>query len=359
MNPSSIASIILAVIVLLTPAASRAQDLDPVSPTSAQDSLLDAGVALYDKGQYDEAIATYASILQANPANVLALAEMSMTYFAKQDYENTVRCSLEGLKYRSKYRPMLYLNLGNAYDMMGKSAEAISAFKNGLEIRPDDYMLHYNLGLALYRSSNLLGAREHFQSAMKAKPTHASSHVALGHVYRAMNKRIPAIFAYSRFLVLEPNSGRSAIAASILRQLLSDSMSVRTTGPGQHTITINPDSDGVDGDLTVLALSLAMTQASRMMKDTVYSSPLGPIVSDVTSFLQITLELMEKDRREGFCWEYYAPYFASIQEKGFTSAFVHVILGSSRKEEAGPPEGTDLEKEKEFKEWSALYEWPD
>src|SRR5512143_646712 len=73
----------------------------------------------------------------------------------------------------------------------------------------EDSLLHYNLGLAYYRNSDLQAAREHLQSAMKANPTHATSHLVLGHVYRAMNKRIPAIFAFSRFLVLEPNSGRS------------------------------------------------------------------------------------------------------------------------------------------------------
>jgi tetratricopeptide (TPR) repeat protein len=347
------------VLLLLAPATFQAQDLNPVAPTQAQDSLLRAGMALYDRGQYDAAIATYASILQANPANILALTEMSMTYFAREDYDSTVRYSLEGLRYRSKYRPTLFLHLGNAYDMMGKSTEAISAFKDGLELKPDDYMLHYNLGLAYYRSSDLQDAREHFQSAMKAKPSHASSHLALGHVYRSMNKRIPAIFAYSRFLVLEPNSSRSAGTATLLRSLLADSVSVRVTGPGQHTITIDPDSDGVDGDLTVLALSLAMTQASRMLKDSVYSSALGPIVSDVTSFFQITSELMEKDRREGFCWEYYAPYFAAIQEKGYTGAFVRVIFASLEKSMAAPPAGAEFEKEKEFREWSTRYEWPD
>ncbi len=339
--------ILVALLILCGRAPLRAQDLDPGPSTPAQDSLLTAGMALHDKGDYDGAIAAYATILKENPANVMAIAEMSMTYFAKQDFANTIKYAQEGLKYRWKYRAHLYLNLGNAYDMLGKSEEAIAAYRKGLEAKPADYLLHYNLGLAYDRNSDFLGAREHYHAALKARPTHASSHLALGHLYRKMNKRIPAIFAYARFLELEPNSSRSADAALFLRSLLSDSLSTRVTGTHERTISVTPDSDEVDGDLTVLALTLAMTQTVRVAKDTVYSSPLDAIRSDLTNFFEITLELMDKDHGPGFCWEYYAPYFAAIQEKGYTDTFVRLIFGA----------GTDRQKEKEFKEWSAAYKW--
>jgi len=337
----------------------QGQELDPVAPTSAQDSLLDAGIAFYDKGLYDEAIAAYVSILQENPANVAALAELSMTYLAKEDYANTIKHALEGLKYRSNYRAHLFLTLGNGYDMVGKSAEAISAYRAGLDVKPGDYMLHYNVGLAYYRSSDLQGARQHFHSALRARPSHASSHLALGHVYRAMKKRIPAIFAYSRFLVLEPNSGRSAGVAKTLRYFLSDSLSVRVSGPNERTVTVAPDSDQVDGDLTVLALSLAMTQAARIERDSTYSSPLGAITSDLADLFQITLELMANERAAGFCWEYYAPYFAAIQHRGLTDVFVHFIFRSLEGDGVPAHVKTDLDKEQEFKNWSASYKWPE
>lgn len=350
-------SLPFAAILCLSPITLQAQELEPVPATAKQDSLLQTGMDLYDSGRYDEAIAIFDSILTMNPANVLALTELSLTYFAKEDYASTIKYAQEGLKYNSKYRAILYLHLGNGYDMLGKSAEAIAAYKKGLEARPGEYMLHYNLGLAYYRHSDLQNAREQLQAAMKVNPAHASSHLALGHVYDAMDKRIPAIFAFSRFLVLEPNSGRSPVAASLLRSLLSDSLSVKVTGPNQKTITVTPDSDGVDGNITPLAVALAMTQTTRTMEDTVHASALGTISADLTSFFRMLSELVDEDHEQGFCWEYYAPYFAEIQHKGFTDSFVRFIFQSLEQQGPTPPPGAGPGKE--FMEWSRNYKWPD
>lgn len=344
--------------VILMPFPLAAQDLVPVAPSARQDSLFKTAITLYDKGAYDEAIEVYTSILKENPAYVAAIAELSMTYFAKQDYIKAVAFAQDGLKFKSGYRPSLYLYLGNSYDVLGKSEDAITAFRNGLAIDAHNYMLHYNLGLAHYRRNELDSARAHFQDALKAKPTHPSSNVALGHVYRAMHKRVPAIFAYSRFLILEPNSNRSTAIAGILRSLLSDSLSVKTTGPGQMTITVNPDSDEVDGNLGTLELSLAMAQTTHFTKDSTHLSPLATIASDLTSFFQITSELLDNGKFEGFCWSYYAPYFATLQRRGFTDVAVHYMFRSIDKDEVLSFMRSHLEKARDFTTWDADYAWP-
>lgn len=347
-------------ILLLTsinPFYTVAQDLVPVASSAREDSPFKVAIAFYDEGAHNQAIEVYATILKENPANVPAIAEMALTYFATKDFDKAVAFALDGLKFKSGYRPSLFLYLGNSYDMLGKSEDAIIAFRSGLSIDPTNYMLHYNLGVAHLRRNDIENARLQLQSALKAKPSHPSSNLRLGDVYRSMQKRVPAIFAYSRFLILEPNSNRSAEVASLLRSLLADSVSVKPTAPGQMAITVHPDSDAVDGDLTTLEISFAMTQAARLTGKSANLSPLACIASDFGSFLQITFELLEKDKFEGFCWKFYAPYFAALHHGGYTDVAVRYMFRSTDKDEALSFMRNNVEKGLEFTNWNVNYRW--
>ncbi|MEW5980256.1 MAG: tetratricopeptide repeat protein [Acidobacteriota bacterium] len=344
-------------LILVLSFRTSAQDLIPVNPTSEQDSLFKAAIALYDQGAYDDAVRIYASILEKNPAFVAAIAELSLTYNAAQKYEYAVATALKGLKFKSGYRADLYLNLGNAYDMLGRTDEAIDAYRIGLALIPNSYLLHYNLGLTFMRSNRPDSARIHLQSALRSKPSHASSNLALGTLYRSLGKRIPAVFAYSRFLIIEPNSARSASTAALLRSLLSDSMSIKQSNPGEMTVLVSPDSDGIDGDVTSLGISLAMTQASRLTKDSAFDSYLASLAADLSSFFQITSEIIAHERGSGFIWNYYAPYFAELHSRGFTDIAVRLMFRSTDKEEALDFLRTRVDAIENFKSWNATYDW--
>ena len=348
--------ITLSLVVLSSP-GTFAQNTVPRPATPEQDSLFRVAIGLYDKGAYDQAISIYSSILQQNPDFVEAIAELSMTYTAAQKYESAVGTALRGLQYISRHRPYLYLNLGNAYDMLDKPDDAIAAYHNGLSLEPKSYLLHFNLGLTFMRTGKLDSSRFHFQLALKGNPSHASSNLALANVYRSLGKRIPAILAYSRFLILEPNSRRSASAAAILHSLLSDSMSVRSAGADQMTISLSPDSDAIDGDLMPLEVALATTQGVRLTKDTTYDSPLASIASDLSTLFQITSELLDAKSADGFIWNYYAPYFASLQKQGYTDLATRLIFRSTDKTEVLDFLRSRLARVQEFKEWTSAYDW--
>jgi tetratricopeptide (TPR) repeat protein len=333
------------------------QELASVPPTTRQDSLFHVAIRQYDEGHYDQAVSTYTSVLDQNPDFVPAIAELSLTHTAMRKYDLAAATAIRGLAYKSGFRRDLYLNLGTAYDMLGKTDDAIAAYRHGLDLDPEGYLMHYNLGLTFMRANEVDSARIHLHSALRSNPSHASSHMALGQLYESLGKRVPSLFAFARFLILEPTSARSAVAAVALRRLLADSMSVRPTGPGQMTISISPDSDSIDGDVTSLALSLAMTQTARVTKDSSYSSPLASIASDLSSFFQITSEILENEHASGFIWSYYAPYFAALQRQGFTDIVTRVMFRSTHKAEVLPFLESRRDEVKNFSAWSSSYKW--
>ncbi|MEE9542637.1 MAG: tetratricopeptide repeat protein [Thermodesulfobacteriota bacterium] len=68
--------------------------------------------------------------------------------------------------------PVAYINLGRAYDDLGLRGEALSAYKQAIDIDPDNTVAHNNLG-ALYRGSGKPDlAIEHFKAALTGAVKH-------------------------------------------------------------------------------------------------------------------------------------------------------------------------------------------
>ena len=331
--------------------------LEPRASTAIQDSLIKIGTRLHDDGKYDDAINTYKDILRENPSHVVALYELSYSLFAKKDYDEAIQYSKEGAKYKSKYLSLLYLNIGNALDNQGRTTEAIAAYRQGMQLDPKYHLFPYNVGLAFYRKNSLDSARFQFQKALGLNPSHSSSNLALSTTYRDMGKNIPRLFALSRFLILEPTSQRSKDALNQLQDVLNKFVSVDKSNSENINVSVTPDSDIVDGDLTVLEMSLAITQATRYTDDGKGKTDLQWTVHAFQSFFQIVLELTEKGTFNGFCWKYYAPYYVEMQRRGLTEAFVYLISRCSDTEEVNNWLESNVEKAKEFIAWNRSYRW--
>ena len=327
----SAAACILAVALAgcpFSPAAAQEGDLDPVPPTARQDSLLRAGIGYHDSGRYDEAIAAYESILKENPDNVIALFEISYSCMAKGDNERALSYAQRGLKYRSGGLPLLYMNEGNALDNLGRPDEGIAAYKKGMAYGQNRYLFLYNLGLAFYRKSELDSARAYLQNALVENPRHASSNLALAMVYKAKQKKAPEILALARFLMLEPDSPRSADALRNLQSAFGSGISSRGGEPKGIDLSFTPDSDAVDGDVGLLDLSVTMASAATMT-DGEKKADVQSAAETLDGLFGVMGEYEQKQTPEGFCWDYYAPYFGALDRNGHTEAFAYHIFRST------------------------------
>jgi Flp pilus assembly protein TadD len=75
-----------------------------------------------------------------------------------------------------------------------------------LRIKPDQAMVHNNLGLALHTKGNTADAITHFRQALRIQPDQARTHYVLGMALEA-NGEIPAAMGhYLGALDLQPNS---------------------------------------------------------------------------------------------------------------------------------------------------------
>jgi tetratricopeptide (TPR) repeat protein len=111
--------------------------------------------------------------------------------------------------------------IGNCLDELGRREEAIELYKAALKAAikraPENSLLHFNLGVSLMRVGDGPMARKEMEQAVSLDPNHVVSHFFLARLYQSQGYRVPAVLAFSRFLLLEPQSSRVyAVMAEIL-----------------------------------------------------------------------------------------------------------------------------------------------
>ena len=87
----------------------------------------------------------------------------------------------------------------------GRPVEAAAAYREAVGLEPDDPVLHFNLGNALFACNEPAVASEHFRQAITADPCYVEAWNNLGNALDALADYGAAIDAYERALQLMPS----------------------------------------------------------------------------------------------------------------------------------------------------------
>src|SRR5262249_18770519 len=137
----------------------KALELDP-KHAKAHNNL---GFALYDKHDWDGAIACYKKALELDPKHANAHNNLGIALYDKHDWDG-----------------------------------AIAFYKKALELDPKDASSHYALGTALYDKHDLHGALACYKKALELDPKHAEAQCNLGHVLRQQGRFVEAVASLRR-----------------------------------------------------------------------------------------------------------------------------------------------------------------
>ena len=99
-----------------------------------------------------------------------------------------------------------HFNLGLAYSMLGRDADAIPEYKTVLELRPGLYEAEMNLGVSLLQTKDAAGAIPHLKSAVQQKPEEYRPGFYLGEALFADHQYGEAESAYIAALAINPTS---------------------------------------------------------------------------------------------------------------------------------------------------------
>jgi tetratricopeptide (TPR) repeat protein len=282
--------------------------------------------------------------------------ELAYSYYAKGDLESALHTARAGSHYRTSLLPQLHMLIGNVLDDQRKSADAITVYREAIKQEPDFALLHFNLGLSLFRTGNFADAKTSLERSVVLDPAHASSHLALATLYEKLSYPVPSIMALSRFLLIEQNSSRSQAALTALRGLIGGNVT-RNSDTGNLTIQLTKtgksnkdegDFDGID-----LAFSIA-TAAAQMENQNKGSTPFKLLAGNYS----VMAELLSQRKRKGFAMEYYSPFFIEMDKQKMTDAFAFRVHQAEKMQGMSEWAQSESDKLHAFDAWLKDYSWP-
>ena len=293
----------------------------------AANKLLEEGVALHDKGQYQEAIKKYDEALKILPNNSNLLYEKAYSVYAMGNSAEAKKL-LEKLFKKANaedYLPSAFLFYANLLDDGGEPFKALEVYDKGIDLaNEDDYdnlqMLHYNKALTISRLSDENKAKvEHWdrqveynlEQSIEYKPAHPGSHFLMGNTMEKFGGYYRAIahYALNSFLV-----GKKV---DNLEPALN----------GWANLELSEDS----GPLTTLSLNkvkeVLKTEPSEYGRLYDIFTTVIPLVAPDTLGQPVTLAYADNKVTDAIM-----PFFAELNRKGLLECFFHEAMKNADKQ---------------------------
>jgi tetratricopeptide (TPR) repeat protein len=344
---------------LLFPSAGLSQripepKLTPATGLDKHRDLLRDAIAFDDRRDFDGAIARLQQILGENPDDVAAMYQLAYSHFGKEEYMKSLGVAYKGAKYKSQQLAAFYLLIGNNLDRLDEPELAIKVYKQGMKSFPTDAQFPMNLAITYLNFGKPEDARKSLKESAALDPNYAGSHLGLGQLYFASGYKVQAVLALCRFLVLEPDSSRSAAALKTMQGIIQSGV-----GPGEEsniTIVVDATMRTDEGDFNAANLALSMLAASPYLEKNKGKSEMNLVVENFSTLFTVLSE--GKTNQSGFAWNHYRPYFVEMKNRNYVEAFCYYIHQSGGSAEASNWLAHNGTRVSEFLNWSKSYQWP-
>ena len=101
--------------------------------------------------------------------------------------------------------PDALIALGNAYELTGRTADALRTFRHLLEVDPRNALAYQNIGIASLQAKDLIGAETALRQALTLDPSLAGAQTALGVVLETTGRKTEAIDAWRQAVQIDPS----------------------------------------------------------------------------------------------------------------------------------------------------------
>ncbi len=145
---------------------------------------------------WNDALSKYPNLNWAHNQRGLLLQE-------QKDYGGALR-DFKALLLYAPHDVDAYINLGNVYNDMGKSDEAIVAFKQGLKMGAEPDVAYFSLANTYAKLGNNGTAISFYKKTLELNPNNAAACYSLGVLYKKMDKKDDAVQMLSRTLEIAP-----------------------------------------------------------------------------------------------------------------------------------------------------------
>ena len=332
-----------------------------IAQAQTAEDLVKEGVALHDAGKYNEAIAKYDAALAADPTLVAAMYEKAFTLTSLKQNAEALELAKRIMSEHPDYADIanVYIIAGNALDDLNRSGEALKIYDEGIKRFPQISLFYYNKGLSLSRLNKQEEATQNFQTDLLLRPTHTSSHLFVARIYEAGDNLLPAIMAYGVFLLLEPaTSGRATDAFVALQKLLKGNARTDSSGKNVNiTLFLPKQSKQKEDDFSTANMSISLIGSLGIDK-VLDSVGKRTDVEKMRSAMAIAIESTGNEKKKGFAWKFYVPFYADMKRRNFVETFCYLCFRSANNKDATDWLAANTKETDAFYEWMEGYTWP-
>lgn len=367
-NMRSVVQSVLLVALAAAPAVASAQapSRQAAASTPAQDEAIRRGAQLHDDGKFAEAIGVYEQVLAENPDNMVALYELAYSQLEQKEYAKALASATRGTTYRSDQLALFYDLIGSAHDLMGEPKKAIDAYTRGIAVVPRAATLYFNRGVTELESlKDPAAARVSFERAITLEPLQSTGHLMLGQLFESEGYPVPAFFAFSMALLVEPGGSQALRAYGFLRSVLRGGLSNDPNAPQNQALASGmrlpprAASKTDEGDFRAIEAQIAPSH-QRLLKALDAGAPeLELLVQQIDGLLAQLAARDPAADRATFSGRHYLPFFVEMKTRGFVEPFVYWSV--QRAPLQGAREWVQAHEPgiKAFLDWATAYKWPE
>ncbi len=227
--------IVVAFLVACT-VASQAQSL-----TRAQrDSIVNVGVMLHDRGEFEKAIDVYQTILDQDPDDVMALYEIAYSYSA-------MNIPMKSIEYAERAVPNaeeplkthLRMMIANNLDAAGESDKALDVYRTIIEVQPNVPLVYFNMAVTYLVKGQTDSSLKMVERSIVLDPGHPGSRYVCMRNHIEKQNQVPALVMGAIMLALDPTGKRGAEVIQTMDQVALVSSQRRVDSSGQVGMNVN------------------------------------------------------------------------------------------------------------------------
>jgi len=163
------------------------------------------GVAYYNQGKLDDAIAEYKRAISINSNDVDAHYNLGNVYKDQDKLDDAIKEYQKVICIRPNHA-CAHCRLGAAYASKDELDLVIAEYEKTIEMKPDCAEAHNNLGDAYKKQGKLGEATVEYKIATSIVPNYAKAHYNLGYVYSDQDKLDDAIKEYQKVICIAPDN---------------------------------------------------------------------------------------------------------------------------------------------------------
>ena len=276
--------------------------------------VLEQCVKYYEEGNYKKVIAACKTVSRNDTNYKRVLHELSYASYLDSQFDNSVSYARLGMAAYPEKAVDWYNLLGNSYDGLGKTKEALASYDSLLTCNPYNYQGWFNKGLVYYHKDNFADAKTCFEKALMINPYHPSSHYFLGACAVKDGKVVPAMLSFSTCLLMGTEGKYAGNCVKFLSSIANaaDDITKYTASPKQWS------DDDFDLLQEIVISKIALNAKYKLKTD---------LEDPITRQLQVIMEKLEYNEADkGFWMQYYVPFFTDVYKKGSFNVMVNYMF---------------------------------